>query len=232
MQTQVIEIKRREKSGKTSARKDRQAGRVPGILYGHKQDPVSFTVDPHDLMKKVKASGAGRNTVFKLSGLDREVMALLKEAQVHPLRHNLIHIDLVEVRESDRVVVEVPVELVGKPEGVTAGGVLQAVRRTIAVETSPISIPAKIVVDVSHLHLNQALHVNDIKFPEGTKSGYPAGSNFAVATVQAPRAEEEVKPAADAAAEGAEGAPAAAAGAAAPAADAEKKGDKGGKEKK
>lgn len=231
MQTQVIEIKRRDKSGKTSARKDRQAGRVPGILYGHKQDPVSFTVDPHDLMKKVKASGAGRNTVFKLSGLDREVMALLKEAQVHPLRHSLIHIDLVEVRESDRVIVEVPVELVGKPEGVTAGGVLQAVRRTIAVETSPISIPSKIVVDVTHLHLNQALHVNDIKFPEGTKSGYPAASNFAVATVQAPRAEEEVKPAADAAAaEGAEGAPAA--GAAAPAAEAEKKGDKGGKDKK
>jgi large subunit ribosomal protein L25 len=241
MQTQVIELKRREKSGKTSARKDRQAGRVPGILYGHKQEPIAFTCDPHDLQKKVRASGAGRNTVFQVKGLDRELLALVKDAQTHPLRHTLLHIDLIEIRESDRVIVEVPVELVGKPEGVIAGGVLQAVRRTIAVETSPIAIPQKITVDVSHLHLNQALHVNDIKFPEGTKSGYPAGTNFAVATVQPPRAEEEVKPAAvegavEGAVPGAEGAaaaPGAAAtpgAAAAPAADAKK--EKGGKEKK
>jgi large subunit ribosomal protein L25 len=240
MQTQSIELKRRDKSGKTAARKVRQAGHIPGILYGHKQEPVAFTTDPVDLMKKVRASGMGRNTVFTVTGLDRAVTVLLKDSQVHPLKHNLLHIDLIEIRETDRVVVEVPVELVGKPEGVIAGGVLQAVRRTIAVECSPIAIPQKILADVTHLQLNHALHVNDIKFPEGTKSGYPPGTNFAIATVQPPRAEEEVKPAADAAAvegavpvEGAEGAVAGAApGAAAAAAPEAGKKEKGGKEKK
>lgn len=224
METQLIEVQRRTPDGKGTARKVRKSGKIPGVLYGHKQDPVPFTVDPNEIHKRVKASGAGRNTVFKLSGLDRDVLALVKDVQIEPVKRNLLHIDFIEIRETDRVTVEVNIELVGKPVGVTAGGVLQAVRRSIAVNTSPLQIPAKIVVDVSHLGLNQALHVNDIKFPEGAKSGYPAGTNYALATVQPPRAEEERPTAgADAAAEGAEGA-APAAGAAAPAAE-EKKAD-------
>jgi large subunit ribosomal protein L25 len=232
MQSQSIEVKRREVGGKGLARKIRQGGQIPGVLYGHKQEPVAFTIDPNELKKRVKASGMGRNTIFKVSGLDREIMALVKDVQIDPVKRNPIHIDLVEIRESDRIVVEVPVELTGKPAGVVAGGILQAVRRTIAVECSPLAIPQKIVADVTHLNLNQALHVNDVKFPEGTKSGYPAGTNFAIATVQAPRAEVEEKPLA---AEGAEGAAAegAAAEGAAPAAAAApekaEKAEKGGK---
>lgn len=204
MEQQVIEVQNRQESGKGAAHRLRATGRIPGVLYGHKQAPVSFTVDPLDLQKKVKASGMGRNTVFKVSGLGREVLALLKEVQVHPVKRSLVHIDLIEVRESDRVVVEVPVELTGKPAGVVAGGVLQAVRRSVSLECSPTAIPSKIVIDVTHLELNQALHVNDVKLPDGTKN---SGGNYAIAVVQAPRAEEE-RPAA-AAAEGAEGAAAA-----------------------
>jgi large subunit ribosomal protein L25 len=225
METQLIEVQRRTPDGKSSARKVRMTGKIPGVLYGHKQEPVPFTVDPNEIHKRVKASGAGRNTVFKIAGLDRDILALVKDVQIEPVKRNLLHIDFVEIRETDRVVVEVPIELVGKPVGVTAGGVLQAVRRSLAVNCSPLAIPGKIVCDVSHLGLNQALHVNDVKFPEGAKSGYPAGTNYAIATVQPPRAEEEkATVTADAAAEGAEGAAAPAAGAAAPAAD-DKKAD-------
>lgn len=229
MEQQVIQVELRNESGKGAAHRARRAGKIPGVLYGHKQTPVSFVVDPNELKKRVKASGLGRNTVFKVEGLGREVLALLKDAQTHPLRRSLVHIDFVEVRESDRVVVEVPVELDGKPAGVTAGGVLQAVRRTISLQCSPLSIPTKIVADVTGLQLNEALHVNDVKLPEGTKS---VGGNYALATVHAPRAEEE-RPTAGAegaaaegaAAEGAaaEAAPAKAAAAKAPAADAKKK---------
>jgi large subunit ribosomal protein L25 len=220
MQTQVIEVKRRDVGGKGLARKVRQNGMIPGVLYGHKQEPVALTVDSNELRKRVKASGMGRNTIFKVAGLGRDIMALLKDVQIDPLKRNPIHVDFVEIRETDRIVVEVPVELEGKPAGVIAGGVLQAVRRTIAVECSPLAIPQKITADVSHLNMNQALHVSDIKFPEGTKSGYPAGTNFAIATVQVPCAEEEVKLAvAEGAVEGAVAAEGAAAeGAAAPAA--------------
>src|SRR5207237_8607970 len=147
-------------------------GKIPGVLYGHKQEPISIAVDPAVLRKSLRATGMGRNTVFSVKGLDREVMALLKDAQIDPVKRNITHFDLIEIRETDRIVVDVPVELVGKPEGVVAGGVLQAVRRAIAVECSPLSIPKLIQVDVTHLQMGMAVHISDVKFPEGTKSGY------------------------------------------------------------
>lgn len=232
MEQQVIEVERRTESGKGASRKTRKTGRIPGIVYGHKQEAQSITLDPVALRKAIKHSGAGRNTVFQVKGLDREVMALLKDAQIHPVRREIVHVDFVEIRESDRVVVEVPVELIGKPEGVVAGGVLQAVRRSVAVEVSPLRIPKVIQVDVTHLQMNQAVHISDIKFPEGTKSA--SSGNFAVATVQAPKAEVVETAAPVEGAEGVEGAAAAegaegAAGAAessAPERKVEKKGDK------
>jgi large subunit ribosomal protein L25 len=197
---QVIKVEQRYESGKGAARRARRAGKIPGILYGHKQQPVSLSLDPIELKKRVKASGLGRNTVFKVEGLGREVLALLKDAQTDPLKRTVLHVDFVEVRESDRVVVEVPFELMGKPAGVTAGGVLQVVRRTVALECSPLAIPAMLTFDVTQLGLNEALHVADVKLPEGTRS---VGGNYAIATIHAPRTETEERPAAEGAAEGA-----------------------------
>lgn len=222
MEHQVIEVERRKADGKGAARKVRQGGKIPGVLYGHKQEPVTFTTNPHTLRKSLKVSGMGRNTVFTVKGLDRELKALLKDVQVDPVHRHVLHIDLVEVRDTDRITVDVPVELVGKPVGVTAGGVLQSVRRAIAVECSPISIPRLIQIDVSHLLMGQAIHISDVKFPEGTKSGYTG--NFAIASVQAPRTEQVET---QAAAEGAPAAGAAEGGAAA--AEGEKKAEKGDK---
>ncbi len=228
MEQTVLQVEKRIADGKGAARKLRKTGKIPGVLYGHKQAPVSIAVDPHVLRKLLRSSGMGRNTIFTLKGLDRELTALVKDVEIDPVRRNMTHIDLIEIRETDRIVVDVPVELVGKPEGVVAGGVLQAVRRAIAVECSPLNIPKLIQVDVTHLQLGQAVHVSDVKFPEGTKSGYTG--NFAIASVQAPRAEVETTTApvegAEAVAEGAEGAAPAEGAAAAPAAGGEKKAEK------
>src|SRR5688572_727139 len=101
MQQHEIHVEPRTGSGKGSARKVRDTGKIPGVLYGHKQAAQSFTIDPIELKKQVKASGMGRNTVFKVSGLGRDVMALLREAQMHPLKRTIIHIDLVEIRDTD-----------------------------------------------------------------------------------------------------------------------------------
>jgi large subunit ribosomal protein L25 len=233
MEHQVLQVERRTADGKGAARKVRKSGKIPGVLYGHKQSPIAIAVDPTLLRKSLRATGMGRNTVFSVKGLDREVMALLKDSQIDPVRRHITHIDLIEIRESDRVVVEVPVELIGKPEGVVAGGILQAVRRTLAVECSPLDIPKFLEVDVTHLQLGQAVHVSDVKLPPNTKAAIPG--NFAIASVQAPRAEVE---AAAAPVEGAEGAPvegaalAEGAAAPAPAAEAGKKPEKAEKAEK
>lgn len=210
MEQQVIEVEHRGTRGKGAARKLRATGMIPGVLYGHKEAPVAFSVNPLELRKRIRASGMGRNTIFKLSGLDRDVLALLKETQVDPVRRDLLHIDLIEVREGDQVFVDVPLEFSGKAAGVVAGGDLQVVRRSIEVACSPLTIPRSIPVDVTPLEIGDTLHAGDLPFPEGVVC---TNERLAVVNIKAPRAEAaegEGEEGAEAA-EGAEGAPAAAA---------------------
>lgn len=216
-QQQVITVEPRASHGKTGARKVRKAGKIPGVLYGHNEKPQSFAIDPHALQKSIASSGAGRNTVLEVSGLERKVLALLKDLQFDPVKHRLIHIDLVEIRETDEVIVEVPVVLEGKPVGVVDGGILQAVRRGLRIYCRPLAIPREIKVDTTPLKIGDSIHIRDVKFPEGTRTA--DGGHLTVATVVAPAAEEKAEDtaaaAAAAAAPGAEGAAAPAAGQAA-----------------
>lgn len=211
MEQQVIEVEQRSTRGKGAARKLRATGMIPGVLYGHKEAPVAFSVNPLELRKRIRASGMGRNTIFKLSGLERDVLALLKETQVDPVRRDLLHIDLIEVREGDTVTVDVPLVFSGKSAGVVAGGDLQVVRRTVEVSTSPLTIPRSIPVDVTPLEMGDTLHSGDLTYPDGVEC---TNERLAVVTIKAPRAEAaegEGEEGAEAA-EGAEGAaPAAAA---------------------
>jgi large subunit ribosomal protein L25 len=208
----LINVEPRPTSGKGAVRKIRKAGRLPGVLYGHKQKPLSFSVDPLVLKKTIISSGRGRNTVFRVKGLDRDVLALVKDTQIDPLRRDLVHLDLIEVREDEDVPVEVAVELVGKPLGVVDGGILQPVRRSVRIFCKPLAIPHKIEIDVTPLRIGEAIHVRDVNFPAGTRAAIPG--HLTICTVVAPMAEE--KPAAEAAA--VEGAvPAEGAAAAAPA---------------
>ena len=122
MGQQVLEVEQRVGQGKGDARKLRASGKIPGVLYGHKEQPTPLSLDPHQLRKRIRASDLGRNPVLQLSGLDRSVMALIKDTQIDPVRRDLIHVDFFEVRETDRVVVEVPLEFEGKAAGVVRVG--------------------------------------------------------------------------------------------------------------
>ncbi len=186
MEQQVIEVEQRGPGKKGAVRKLRASGKIPGILYGHKEAPVPFAVNPHELRKKIRASGMGRNTLFRVTGLSRDVTALLKATQVDPVRRDLLHIDMIEVREGDSLHVDVPLIFSGKPEGVTAGGELHIVRRTLEVETNPLAIPRSIEVDLTPIQLGQALHASDLTLPEGVVC---VNLTVALATVRAPRAE-------------------------------------------
>lgn len=210
---QQISVEPRTADGKGGARKLRRSGKIPGILYGHKEKALSFALNPRDLEKAIGSSGVGRNTVLKLSGLERDVLALVKDTQVDPVRRNPIHIDLQEVRVDEDVAVEVPVEFVGKPAGIVKGGQLQAVRFSLRVYAKPLSIPRVITIDVSHLDINDVIHVRDVQLGEGLRAALPG--HLTVVVLAAPEKAEEVA-ATDAAPA------AAAAGAKAPAAAAAK----------
>jgi len=211
-----LEAKVREGSGKGAARRLRATGMVPAVVYGkHLDTPAHVAVDPV-AVKKAIATPHKFNTLLtlKVAGQSDKTV-LLKDYQNDPVSRAILHVDFIEVRESEPVKVNVPVVLVGKAEGTAEGGILSQVRRELEVWALPAAIPEKIEVDVTPLKIAQALHINDVKLPSGIT--VKTHVNYTIAVVSAPE-KEEVAPVAAAAAAPAAGAAAPAAGAAAPAA--------------
>ncbi|HEY6908810.1 MAG TPA: 50S ribosomal protein L25 [Myxococcales bacterium] len=217
--TSTLVAQKRDQSGKGPSHRLRAKGLIPAICYGPYDKPLHVAIDPAGI-KKAIATPHKFNTVISLQvegGETRTV--LLKDFEKDPLDGKVLHADFLEVRMDKDVTVNVPVVLIGKPEGVTSGGILQQVARTLAVQCKPSDIPEKIEVDVSALKITESLHVSDVKAPAGVK--FKVKATQTVAVVNVPEKEEEApKPAAAAAAAvpGAEGAAAPAAAGAAPAA--------------
>lgn len=216
----------REGAGKGPARRLRAEGLVPAVVYGrHLEAPVHIAVDPVQV-KKAIATPHRLNTLLslKLDG-QPERLVLLKDYQQDPLTREMLHADFIDVRENEQVKVNVPLILVGKPVGVTEGGILSQSRRDLEVYALPGAIPEKIEADVSALKIAQSLHINEVKMPAGVR--VKTQVNYTIAVVSVPE-KEEVAPVVAAAVPVA-GAPAAGAPGAAPAAaDAKAAEGKGG----
>ena len=160
--------KLRTQFGKEASRKLRQKGLVPAICYGPKMDPVPLTVDPKELMKTIHM---GENVLIDLMIQDGKKAAqkvvMVRDLQIDPIKDRCIHADLFEVVMDEEISVEVPIVLVGKPEGVKIGGVLEQITREITVECLPSDIPQNIEVDVCHLDIGDTIHIGDIRLEKG-----------------------------------------------------------------
>jgi large subunit ribosomal protein L25 len=207
----VLPAKPRDTAGKGSARRLRAEGLIPAVVYGrHLQTPEQIAVDPL-AVKKAIATPHRLNTLLALR-VDgtAERLVLLKDYQQDPVTREMLHADFIDVRENEQVKVKVPLVLVGKPVGVTEGGILSQSRRQLEVYALPTAIPEKIEADVTHLKIAQSLHINDVKLPAGVR--VKAGVNYTLAVVAVPEKEEVVAPVVAAAVPGAPaaaGAPAA-----------------------
>jgi large subunit ribosomal protein L25 len=211
----------RQQGGKGGARRLRNTGKIPAVIYGKGHEPVAVSVDPIELTTAI-ATPHKFNTVITVK-LDKggDKLVLLKDYQQHPVSRQLLHADFQEVRLDQQVTVDVPVLLVGKAAGAQDGGILTQIKRAMSITCLPGQIPASIDVDVSPLKIGQSLHEKDVQLPAGVKL---AGTkNETLATVSIPETEAAAPAAAAAAATpaaGAAAAPAAAGKAAAPAAGA------------
>src|SRR5256885_7159672 len=212
----TLTAEKRDQGGKGPSHRLRAKGLIPAVCYGPYDKPLHVSVDPEAIQKAI-ATPHKFNTVIKLQ-IDGETRTVLFKAfERDPVDGHMLHADFLEVRMDKEVVVNVPVILTGKPEGVTAGGILQQVARTLPVQCKPSDIPEKIEVDVSALKIAEALHIKEGKMPAGVQ--LKLRGDQTIAGVNVPEKEEEApKPVAAAAAvPGAEGGAApAAAGAAAP----------------
>jgi len=185
-----INAQRREAFGKNAARRIRQEGMVPAILYGPQTDAVALTLDKKDIFSILK-SESGENTLFRVS-VDSDLRdVMIKDYQADPVSDELIHVDLIQIVMDKAIQVAVPVILVGEAVGVKAeGGFVDFVSREIEIECLPTDIPEHIQVDISALHLHQSLKVEDITAPEGT--AFADDPEMVVVMIQAPTKEEEI----------------------------------------
>jgi large subunit ribosomal protein L25 len=193
----VVSAKNRAETGKNVNRRLRVEGLIPGVLYGAAKKPVPVSVSPKEI-GSILRSKTGENTLFdlELDGSRRKV--ILKEFQLEPLKGHLLHADFYEVALDKALQVNVHVELVGTPVGVKVqGGIVDWVTRELEVECLPADIPEKITVDISNLEIGKHVRVAEIKAPD--KVTILTEPDVVIAHVVAPRAEEEVAPAAEAA---------------------------------
>lgn len=168
----VLEVSRRDSTGKGVAKKLRRDGKVPAVVYGGHRDPVAILVDQKTVSELVLKSEHGIRSVFllKMAGSDQQRHAMIKELQIDPVSRRMKHIDFVRVLMDEKVKVTVPVHIVGTAVGVkTGGGVLDFQVRDLHVECLPGAIPDTIDVDVTPLELHHVIRISDLKVGEGVK---------------------------------------------------------------
>ena len=188
----TLEVKKRDGHGKNEARRIRAAGRIPAVVYGSRKgksrEAVSVAVDPKELMR-ILHSDSGANTLIalKLDGSESRVM--VKEYQLDPITHKLIHADFFELAMDRAITVTVPIAVRGEAAGVKQqGGLLDFVTREIEVQCLPTDIPERIEVDVTELMLHQAVRLRDL--PQNPKWKALNDPDTMIVHVVVPKAEE------------------------------------------
>jgi large subunit ribosomal protein L25 len=171
MSEMTIEVQPREETGTNSNRRLRRSGQIPAVVYGGAvKDSVPIRVDRKRLVELLRSSAGGENAVFllKLASTGQERHAMIREMQLDPITREILHLDFQRVLMTEKVRVQVPIELVGTAYGVkTEGGVLDFSHREVHVECLPGDIPKAIELDVSELHLGDHLTAGDLKLPAG-----------------------------------------------------------------
>jgi large subunit ribosomal protein L25 len=179
----------RRETGKGAARSLRRTGKVPGVIYGHDRAPEALAVETAALNKLLIGISAG-TTIVDVAIDDRApVKALIRELQRDALRPaEILHLDLYEVRADEKITLEVPVHLVGVPDGVrNFAGVLDHSLRDLEIEVLPADIPEHVELDVTALAIGHSLFVRDVTIPKARILNDP---DTPICTVVAPRTEE------------------------------------------
>ncbi len=145
------------------ARKLRADGRIPAVLYGHKQETVSLTLGAEELMHAIRHGQ--RFVDLKIDGHSES--ALIAEVQWDHLGKEVLHVDFKRVSRDERIKITVPVELRGISPGVTGGGVLDQPLHVLHIECLPTAVPESIRVPINELQQGAAIHVRELHLPEG-----------------------------------------------------------------
>ena len=188
-----IEAEKRIGTGKGVARKLRKQGVIPGIIYGKDVPPLPLTISARQW--RLVRHHVKSNTIIKIElkdgGSTEERPVMLKDVQKSVTSDAVLHVDFLQVSMERLVQVEVPIRLIGDPQGVLKGGVIEQHLRSIMVESLPGQIPDSIDIDISNLDIGDSIHVHEISLP-GTK--LLEQPDVAIVGVTPPEREEATTP--------------------------------------
>jgi large subunit ribosomal protein L25 len=176
----------RERAGKGASRALRRDGRVPAVIYGDKQEPISVHVE-EKLLVKMMSNGHFMNSVVMVEVGGKPNRTLPKDVQFHPVSSRPIHVDFLRIGKNSQVQVNVPVRFTDDEEapGIKRGGVLNVVRHELELMCDAARIPDEIVISLKGLEIGDAVHISAVELPEGSKSVID-DRDFTIATVVAP----------------------------------------------
>lgn len=181
--TYELKAETREKVGKGSARALRRQGKVPAVIYGEKQDPVSIVLPYKELYYKIHGGGF-LTTVATIDVGGTKVRVLPKDYQLDPVKDTPLHVDFLRIGKNTEVNVQVPVHFINEElsPGLKRGGVLNIVRHEVELHCPADSIPDALTVDLKGTQIGDSIHISAIKLPEGVKPVIQ-DRDFTVATI-------------------------------------------------
>ena len=181
-----LEIENRKSVGKKASKLIRRAGMIPSVLYYKGEKPVSISIDKQLLNQAIKSD----QRIYEVEIDSESQYVMIKEAQYHPITDEIIHVDFMRVRRSEKMTISVPITLVGKPAGVTEGGILSQSMTQIEISCFPTNVPESIEVNVDHLDINSSVSVGDVTVDDEDIEIISA-SDLSIASVIPPAVEEE-----------------------------------------
>ena len=181
-----LDIETRESVGKKSTKAIRRDGKIPSTLYFKGDEPESIAIDKIELYQALKSDQ--RVYEVELGGESQYVM--VKAVQYHPVTDEIIHLDFMRVRRSEKMTISVPLVLVGKPIGVVEGGILSQALNQIEISCFPTNVPDQIEVNVDKMELNSSISVADVS-TDDKEVEILSSSEINVATITAPSVEKE-----------------------------------------
>jgi len=190
VKTLLLKAEFREKTGSKAVQKMRKEGRIPGIVYGHRQEPIAISLDAHNFVEGLHH----RHRLIDVQIGKKKGKMIVKDLQYDYLRKNIIHVDLMRVDITETVKVTVPIELKGTAKGASEGGIIEEHADHLEIECKATDIPETIVVFVKEVSVGDSLHAADIELADGLKLvSSPETLIFTCHLVAAAKTTEEVE---------------------------------------
>ena len=179
----VLSAETRERAGKGASRALRREGRVPAVVYGNNEEPLSIHVEEKVLVKML-STGHFMNSVVMIDVGGTATRTLPKDVQFHPVTDRPVHVDFFRIGEHSEVHVNVPIVFTNeeRSRGLKRGGVLNAVRHELELICDAAEIPDQVEIDLAGLDIGDSLHISQVKLPQGTRSAI-TDRDFTIATI-------------------------------------------------